>query len=113
MIFNRIFRTDAFRSVCPPLEMVSSSHNIVQQDTTKLSGDTDNGDIVITEEDELNLLGVKAHSQSRRPLAKSSRCTKSAGSRDRSSGKSKRPPVGSLGKLVHLFTIKIVFIVFD
>ncbi|XP_065920961.1 protein phosphatase 1 regulatory subunit 36-like [Dysidea avara] len=96
---GRIFRTDAFRSVCPSLEMVSSSHNITKHETTELSGSTDNGDLVITEEDELNLLGVKTPGQSRRPSVKSTRSTKSATHYDRHCSKSKRPPVGSLGNL--------------
>ena len=85
--------------------MVSSSHNITKHETTELSGSTDNGDLVITEEDELNLLGVKTPGQSRRPSVKSTRSTKSATHYDRHCSKSKRPPVGSLGKLVYLFTI--------
>jgi len=87
--------------------MVSSSHNITKHQTIELSGNTGNGDLVITEEDELNLLGVgvKTAGQSRRPSVKSTRSTKSAFHNDRHYSKSKRPPVGSLGKLVVLFII--------
>jgi len=101
MCFNRVFRTDAFKSLCLKFEAVSSSHHIPKSNTTTLeTHDTiQNGDITITEEEELNLFPSLMPMQERQQSVRSSRSIK-VPSIGKKYGKPKRPPVGSLGKLV-------------
>ena len=104
-IFNRVFRTDAFKSLCLRLEVVSSSHRIdtANDSTTKLEAhDTvagQNGDITITEEEELNLFPSLMPKQERQQSIRSGKTIKLP-STSKKFGRQRRPPVGSLGKLV-------------
>lgn len=99
----RVFRTDAFKSLCLRLEAVSSSHRMHTSNTTKLeahdTGTVQNGDITITEEEELNLFPSLIPKQERQQSIRSSKSIKLP-STSRKLGRPKRPPVGSLGKLV-------------
>ena len=104
-VFNRIFITDACKSLCLQLEAVSSSHHIHTTNTRRLevhdTGTIQNGDITITEEEELNLFPFLGPKQERQPSIRSSKSIKlpsvTTGTKF---GRPKRPPVGSFGKLV-------------
>ena len=104
-VFNRIFRTDAFKSLCLQLEAVSSSHRIHTTNTTRSevcdTSTVQNGDITITEEEELNLFPFLGPKQERQPSIRSNKSIKLPSvTTGIKFGRPKRPPVGSLGKLV-------------
>ena len=118
--FNRVFRTDAFKSLCLQLEVVSSSHRIdtannstgldTTNNTTRLEEVHDtstgqNGDITITEE-ELNLFPslIPKRERERQQSIRSSKSIK-VSSTGKKFSRQRRPPVGSLGKLVRVNNI--------
>ena len=108
MCSNRVFRTDAFKSLCLRFEAVNSNHNMHTGNTVRIqTHDTvQNGDITISEEDELNLLPSLIPTQERQQSIRSSKSMKMP-SASKKYSKSKRPPVGSLGKLVLLHRIAL------
>ena len=87
------------------LEAVSSSHRINSASTLESedddTGTIQNGDVTITEEEELNLFPFLGPRQERQPSLSSSKSinlpSMATGTKF---GRPKRPPVGSLGKLV-------------
>lgn len=84
------------------LEAVNSSQHIHKNNTTIEARDTGtvhNGDITITEEEELNLFPSLVPRQQRQQSIKSSKSLRLPPT-SKKFGKPKRPPVGSLGKLV-------------
>lgn len=101
---GRIFRTDAFKSLCLQLEAVSSSHRIHTTNTTRSevcdTSTVQNGDITITEEEELNLFPFLGPKQERQPSIRSNKSIKLPSvTTGIKFGRPKRPPVGSLGNL--------------
>ena len=98
-----MFRTDAFKSLCLRLEVVSSSHRMHTDKPAKSEvHDTSivqNGDITITEEEELNLFPSLIAKRERQQSIKSSKSIKLPLTAKKFS-RQKRPPVGCLGKLV-------------
>ena len=105
------------------LEAVSSSHRINSASTLESEDDHDtdtiqNGDVTITEEEELNLFPFLGPRQERQPSLSSS---KSINLPSMATGtkfsRPKRPPVGSLGKSVavnqHVCVIIGFLIVYD
>lgn len=88
------------------MDVVNSSHHIdtANDSTTKLEvhdiGTGQNGDITITEEEELNLFPSLIPKQERQQSIRSSKTTKLPSTTSKKFGRQRRPPVGSLGRLV-------------